>query len=98
MPLHAIDYSPNYPPSDPYRNYSRTPDQVENYIVQNADVYPPPTPGCTTSTYPYEAYPGIAYESSITTIQVVTTVIVGVALISLIVVAFKNTPCNGHCH
>ncbi|MBA3602179.1 MAG: hypothetical protein H0W50_00685 [Parachlamydiaceae bacterium] len=97
--LNANDYSPYYPASDPYQNYSGSPDRVENYYVQGADVYPPPTPGCTTSTYPYEAYPGLAYESSISTLKIVTTVVVGVALIALIVVVFKNTPCNnGHCH
>ncbi len=103
MSLHANDYSPCYLPSNPYQNYSESPERVESYYVQGADVYPPPTPGCTTSTYPYEAYPGLAYEESISTIKIVTTVVVGVALITLIVIAFKNTPCNNnnnhaHCH
>ncbi len=105
MSMHANDYSPYYPSENPHQNYPRSPDLVENYYVQGNDIYPPPTPACATSTYPYEAYPGMAYESSISTIQIVTTVVVGIALITIIVVAFKNTPCNsngnghyGHCH
>lgn len=98
MSLHANDYSPYSPHSNPHQIYRQPTELVEDYYVQDVDVYPPPTPGCTASTYPYEAYPGLAYETSISTIQIVTTVVVGVALIALIVVAFKNTPCNSHCH
>ncbi len=99
MPLYGNNQSTYYPVGYPEQEYSQSPDyKVENYLVEGADVYPPPTPGCTTSSYPYEAYPGLAYESSLSTVQIVTTVVVGVIIIALIVVAFRNTPCNSHCH
>lgn len=97
--LHAHDYAPYYPLySNPNQNDRPSKAMNERYYPQEVCAYPPPTPDCTTSTYPYEAYPGLAYEDSISTFQVVTTAVVGIALIALIVVAFKNTPCNSHCH
>ncbi len=104
LSLQANNYAPYFPSPHPHQDSSQSGEYVENYYVQCNDVYPPPTPGCTTSTYPYEAYPGLAYETSISTIQIATTVVVGIAIIAVIVVAFKNTPCNrnnsqnGHCH
>lgn len=48
----------------------------------------------------YEPYPGIAYESSYTTTQIVTAVVVSAAFIAIIAVALTNTPGgNSHsCH
>lgn len=102
MSLQADIHYPMHPVPSQYQNYpGETASLDQNYIVEGEedDFYPPPTPGCTTSTYPYESYPGLAYETSLSTVKVITTAIVGVALIALIVVAFRNTPCNhGHCH
>ncbi|MBA3238201.1 MAG: hypothetical protein H0T62_07645 [Parachlamydiaceae bacterium] len=46
----------------------------------------------------YEPYPGTAYESSFTTTQIVTSVVVGAAFIALIAVAFTNTPGDNTHH
>lgn len=57
-------------------------------VLDAADGYPAP----------YEAYPGIAYESSYTTTQLVTTVVVAVAFFAIVGVALTNTPGHHHGH
>lgn len=50
-------------------------------------------------SYPqdYEKYPGIAYERSLSTAQVVTAVVVGIAFVATVAVLLVNTP-HGHHH
>lgn len=45
----------------------------------------------------YEPYPGVAYENAFTTTQIVTSIVVGAAVVAIIAVALTNTPGNnGH--
>jgi hypothetical protein len=46
----------------------------------------------------YEKYPGYAYESSISTAKIVTTIVVGAAFIAVVAVLLVNTPKSGCCH
>lgn len=69
------------------------------YPGKNTDVIP-----CinASQTYPepYPPYPGIAYEHSYTTAQIVTTIVVATAFFVIVGIALTNTPkhCGKNCH
>lgn len=93
-PLHGFELDTGCTPPDNQQNFFHT--------------YPstcPTGPINATQTYPadYPPYPGIAYERSVSTAQIVTAVLVGTAFFVIVGIALTNTPKHHgrhshHCH